>query len=736
MASITELLAALGVDAAELSTYAGGQYACLQRDPQPDEDGIALDTAVRLLIVDLDTDPYAIGAFDADVYIAGVRALHYVGVTPTWENGWTGTVTASSGTDPFVFLRVEAQQPAAAPFASEQVVAVRVVVAPGPTPALDETYTFTVEDLTPPALVSAVALDARTVRLTFDDAMALTGEGSALAPDAYTVTRRNVDPAPAVHLDVTAAAVVAGSGDTQVDLTVHWEQTPGCTYDVAVAPAVTDSAGNGVQGPAVPFAGFAPAAPAGRRFSHWRHMVPAINRVEDDTGDLERFSGCVQEVLDLLLSGIDAYVDQFDPDRCADDALDGMLYDLGNPFAWEALTLSAAQRRKLVTYLVEIYRGKGTAVGIEQTILFLLGVTARVVPYQAEGWTLGVDLLGDTVDGLAEVLTLYADPFDFTAVAPPWDLPLVVDAGPTQTVTFVGGDFADPSAATAAEVSTAIAARATGVGTYVAADGAPALVVGTEAEPYALSGGEVLLAYVQDVLFAVTFAAADFSSPGAATRAEVLRVLQVELPAAVSRAHPDGGIALYTALTGDRAKITIAPTPGAAALGLAWGTYYGRDGARVGLYSTTGGATAAIACGDPAGPVSATVLGLWAAVGAGAGTTILAPSEQRALYTFDVEVDTAVDAETEQIIRDIANYLRAAHEHLANVRVTPAPALPDGWILGISTLDDTALLFAHGAGIGTGIAGGTGSGAGSGGPGVLVGFGHGPFGHTPCGGYP
>jgi phage tail-like protein len=443
------------------------------------------------------------------------------------------------------------------------------------------------------------------------------------------------------------------------------------------------------------FTGFEPIHPEHRLFDHWRQMVPEINRVEDDTQDLLRLSLCVQEVLNLLMISIDRFTDQFDIDLCSDADIDRFLYDLGNPFEWETLELSAIQRRKLVTYLVAIYRSKGTAVGIEQTILFLLNQVVHVVPHTAEGWILGVDRLGSEGD-IAEIGTMFVEPFDFTAVTSPWTLKLAVDDGDPQDITFTTADFADSANATAQEVSTAIATQLVGGGSYVAADGSPAMVIGTNSPPYSLSGGEVLGITIQGIEHKVTFAATDFESPGSATTDEVLRVIRAELPSAYAIVHPSGGIALYTALTGSLAELTVAAGTAATALGFASATYVGQDGTRVYIYSKTAGVEAAIACTNADSDLSVQVLGLWAMPGAGTGGTILAPSLQRTLYTFDVEIDSTLDAETERLVRDIANYMKAAHEHLGTVRITPTVEWPDAWILGIGALDDTAILSEEG----------------------------------------
>jgi phage tail-like protein len=121
------------------------------------------------------------------------------------------------------------------------------------------------------------------------------------------------------------------------------------------------------------FTGFSPEQQAGRSFDLWK-FIPAKNKREDLTKDLERFIRCLDEIVQLQLVQIDHFTDLFDPDICSDQVIDDMLLDMGNPFDWAELELTATQRRKLLRLLIEIYKSKGTAIGIENTILLLLGI--------------------------------------------------------------------------------------------------------------------------------------------------------------------------------------------------------------------------------------------------------------------------------------------------------------------------------------------------------------------------
>lgn len=250
MAIVTEqLLSFIGVDLAELDVYVGGRYCVIQRDPQPSEIDISQNTNIIMALVDLEGDPGGSVSldFDFDLYVNGAKILQFASGTPTWVGGfWTGTVEMAAVTDPYFFYRVTAQQVVPPFFISEQVVPVRVVINPS-TPDLDTTYSFTVEDLTPPSIISAEPLDQHTVRVTFDDNMATSGVGSALLPSAYSIVTLNEDPFPGVELEVVGVTEVSGSNATMFDLEMDWEQTPGCSYRIDVDPGVTDSSGNAIQ---------------------------------------------------------------------------------------------------------------------------------------------------------------------------------------------------------------------------------------------------------------------------------------------------------------------------------------------------------------------------------------------------------------------------------------------------------------------------------------------------------
>lgn len=75
--------------------------------------------------------------------------------------------------------------------------------------------------------------------------------------------------------------------------------------------------------------------------------------------------------------------------------IDNLLANLGNPFPIANFT--EEEKRRLAHALFSIYKQKGTAVGIEQAILYFTGVPCVVVDFADDsdnGWILGISQLG------------------------------------------------------------------------------------------------------------------------------------------------------------------------------------------------------------------------------------------------------------------------------------------------------------------------------------------------------
>jgi len=758
--TVEQLMATLGIDQAGVEMSLTGRYVLIQRDPQPSETGIVIDTDIEFMLVDLDGDPTdpALAPPDFNVNVDSVQILSYSGGVATWIPPWSGSVSTHAVTSPFAYWKIVATQVPLV-FDSEQVVDVEVNLvggggwghgpwghfpwghAPAGPVAGSFQYQFTTQDLTPPTLIAAEGIDPHTVRVTFDDDMAVTGAGSVLDILNWTgaFQRWNVDPLPGVTLDAEFVVVadvptltipiswtyadqverLAATGfvsddvgqiafqqsdttywqliDTvptwrqvtpvsQWDITVNWEQTPGCPYQITAGAAIEDDAGN-VMDPVyntVHFDGFTPEPVEGRAFSHWRHMVPLKNRIEDATRDLERFSNCIEEVLGWMLYYVDRFTDQWDPDKMSDEQIAAALYDMGNPFAeWTELDLTANQQRKLLRILIEIYKSKGTAWGIEQTVFFLIGEVVTCVEYSAGGWILGVHALGS--GAIAEVMSLGWDTWDFTSIPAPWQLTISPDNDPPETITFVPADFLDPTAATAPEVAAVIAANSVRIGSFAAYPGQPAAVLGTNAEPFAVSPGDSFDVSLNGApVSTVTFASADIAIPGAATSAEVAAVFAANFPGEII-GHDDGGqVLVETIIAGVLASLQFAPGAVQAAIGWPTTLAVGTDHGQLVVHSNKAGVEASV---QVTGGSANDLLEFDVNEIGSTGGAVLAPSNSYTLYSFDIETQNVLTSEQQAIVRRVAEYMKPAHTHLIDIRTAEPLPWPDAWMLGIDELD-------------------------------------------------
>jgi phage tail-like protein len=341
----------------------------INRAPAPDETDVPINATVVLELVD---------SGSAGIDLAATRV-------------WIDAALAFDGspTPAFAGARAAVEQTPDAlrlvldpvvPFASLATVTVRVVsnLVGGGFP-LDQAYSFHVEDRTAPKLLAAIALSQTVVRLGFDEPVVVS------EPAGFSFASLGT---PAVPLAPEAAAAI----ETLVDVTLSTEMTPDVNYRV-VATGVRDRKGNPVLVPfdTAVFQGFRPARHPRRRFELWS-MLPKHNRRSDTTGDLARFIACLQEVVDLLLAEVDRFPDLWDIERAPSPFLDLILRDLGNPFPFDLDELS---KRRLATVLVEMYRQKGTAIGIRNAVRFFLGLEIEAITgLAATALVLGVSELG------------------------------------------------------------------------------------------------------------------------------------------------------------------------------------------------------------------------------------------------------------------------------------------------------------------------------------------------------
>ena len=339
----------------------------INRDPGPDETEVPLDSTVALEIV----DPGSAGV-DRDqthVWVDGVLAF---------EGGATEEIkTAFSGPREEVIetadtLRIVLDPQTA--FSSQAQVQVHVVSATHDGEPLDQTYFFIAEDLTRPKLVAAQAVGQKSVRMSFDEIVFVSDQqGFSIEPLEF----------PAVAPQVLEAF----PDGSVIELLFDTEMTPDVDYRVTVTD-IADLKENPIDSEhnTVVFKGFVPQRPGTRNFHPWQ-TIPIWNRREDVTGDLRRFIDCLQEALAWLLAEVDRFPEIFDLERAPEPFLNLILAELGNPFPFD---LNELAKRRLASVLVEMYRQKGTGIGIENAIRFFLGVDiTAITPFAGSTFILG-----------------------------------------------------------------------------------------------------------------------------------------------------------------------------------------------------------------------------------------------------------------------------------------------------------------------------------------------------------
>lgn len=206
-----------------------------------------------------------------------------------------------------------------------------------------------------PAITAATQLDAQTVQLTLDQ------ELSPSRP--YSITAVNVNDLAYVPNTVTSSSF---------------------TFVAQPLPEIEN-----------------------RNFNIWDDFIPAYNKRQDTSGDNQRLAKCLDEVTQLLLNDLDNFTNLQDIDLIPSKALDLTLATLGNPFLFLQDDLT---KRKTIAGLVQTFKDKGTDRGIENAILFFLGIPVTVQAFNLEdSWILGDSSLGyDTILGTSEAFLRYS----------------------------------------------------------------------------------------------------------------------------------------------------------------------------------------------------------------------------------------------------------------------------------------------------------------------------------------
>lgn len=398
-------LPALYVDAWLLDTTSARPLLA-NRVPEPGS--VDNDRSTPIAVDVIDTTAAGIALAETRVYVDGVLAFD----AGAFQVGFTGIGSTTSSRDGGRTRRVVLDRQAS--FDGGATVTVRVVSRTTDGAPIDQSYTFLVEDVAAPRVMSATATGESTIRVSFDEQVKQVSAGDTDdALNAENWALAIVDGIPAVWATVTA---VASAGGTAVDLTTDLPLTSGSTYRV-IASRVVDVFGNEVIAPnnGATFVGLGEQSP-GRRFDVIE-LLPPANEEEDATGDLRRFVAVIQEITDFMLQRIDRWVDIVDIDLAPELFVDAILQDLGNPFSF---TLTLTEKRKLGHLLVPIYRSKGLARGIKSAVRLFMGLEVTLRYPYFRGLRLGTARLhgAGPVEGTFILAGSAYDAYSYEVVVP------------------------------------------------------------------------------------------------------------------------------------------------------------------------------------------------------------------------------------------------------------------------------------------------------------------------------
>lgn len=367
------------VELFSVAESAGLGLAIANRTPESNQTRIPVNSTIGFDLLNLAGSAPTI----ADVYVDGVVA-YSGGVFANAYTGSAASVHSATGT------RFTITPPVLLP--SNQIVTVRVVSTVGAS-VIDESWSFQIEDVTSPVLTEVLATARKTIRVRFSEtlvALDASVAGDALNPASWSIEAVVGPERYAGAIVPIAVASVEQTDLFEFTLTTDQDHTMNGSYVLTVA-GVSDVAGNMIGSPSTgPFLGFAPEFPAERTMTLLDEL-PDLNVGADDSRDLARLTGVLQESLDLQFADIDRWNEILDPDLATEPFVDAMLLDLGNPFSF---ALSLIDKRRLVQLLVAIRGIRGTEPGIKLAIRFFMGIEVTLDYIAYHGLRLGHAHLG------------------------------------------------------------------------------------------------------------------------------------------------------------------------------------------------------------------------------------------------------------------------------------------------------------------------------------------------------
>jgi phage tail-like protein len=243
------------------------------------------------------------------------------------------------------------------------------------------------------------------------DSSILNASNYALTYDA-TLVVQEMNP---THIPIVLS--VALVEPNIVDLTLETLMTQNGPYILSVSN-IFDAEGNEIdpEFSTISFRGYIPEIPekTSRNIYKW---FPEFNRRQDTDNNLFllKISNVLQEVLNQIFSDLDAFKSLHDITTANTRSIDNLLENYGNPFVW--FSLSVIEKRQLLRILVDLYKLKGTAIGIEAALRFFFDFTTITFQYYwGTGWLMSIP--GRTELGLTTILnsSLLRDRYSFSII--------------------------------------------------------------------------------------------------------------------------------------------------------------------------------------------------------------------------------------------------------------------------------------------------------------------------------
>lgn len=378
-------LPAIYVDAAvSFNSPAPTVIGC--KSPTPDEINVWPGRPIEFQAFALD----GTGLTQTYVEVNGLHVATFGGTNASMPSfvaaGWTVDADLVSLADPVTTYTITP----ASPWDSEEIITVLVRVTTGSAQETDVLWTFTIIDTAGPRLLSAQAIGVYEIEAEWNEPIS----DASVDPSLFTITLASAVPAYVPNVMAVRRDSVRPSW---IVLTIDQPATPGATYFLIASESVVDAVGNVVD-PAYDSATFdayiSPLTPANRLLSLYQEL-PAAERDTDQFNELKLFCDVLDEALRALAVVADDWpLIAVDPDTAREDYLDGILWELGNPFDW--LPLDVLKKRLLARWMHALVALKGSGLGIRAAIRLLLGIEVQVHVYGFGGAGLGEAIMGET----------------------------------------------------------------------------------------------------------------------------------------------------------------------------------------------------------------------------------------------------------------------------------------------------------------------------------------------------